>query len=150
MYFNWLFLKQKRDVHVVGVWQDFVVIRAGSGVPREGFHSSVMIPFSWCVVAVILYSVSPHTVSSLHIYIFFVSRAFMAGAASQARGADSSLHLVSHLVCRGPWMPTVVLYCWCHSDSASVLLYFTFNYKFSPICSCLVFKVDPVSYDVIV
>ena len=29
--------------------------------------------------------------------------------------------------CRGPWMSTVVLYCWCHSDSASVLLYFTCN-----------------------
>ena len=35
-------------------------------------------------------------------------------------------HLVSPLVCRGPWMSTVVLYCWCHSDSASVLLYFTY------------------------
>ena len=35
-------------------------------------------------------------------------------------------HLVSPLVCRGPWMSTVVLYCRCHSDSASVLLYFTF------------------------
>ena len=35
-------------------------------------------------------------------------------------------HLVSPLVCRGPWMSTVVLYCWCHSDGASVLLYFTF------------------------
>ena len=34
-------------------------------------------------------------------------------------------HLVSPLICRGPWMSTVVLYCWCHSDSASVLLYFT-------------------------
>ena len=34
-------------------------------------------------------------------------------------------HLVSPLVCRGPWMSTVVLYCWCHSDDASVLLYFT-------------------------
>ena len=34
-------------------------------------------------------------------------------------------HLVSPLVCRGPWMSTVVLYCWCHSDSASGLLYFT-------------------------
>ena len=33
--------------------------------------------------------------------------------------------LVSPLVCRGPWMSIVVLY-WCHSDSASVLLYFTF------------------------
>ena len=34
-------------------------------------------------------------------------------------------HLVSRLVCRGQWMSTVVLYCWCHSDSSSVLLYFT-------------------------
>ena len=34
-------------------------------------------------------------------------------------------HLVSPLVCTGPWMYTVVLYCWCHSESASVLLYFT-------------------------
>ena len=42
---------------------------------------------------------------------------------------DSSIWLLpgtwSPLVCRGPWMSTVVLYCWCHSDSASVPLYFT-------------------------
>ena len=37
-----------------------------------------------------LYSVGPHTMSSLHIYTFVVSRAFMAGAASQAGDADSS------------------------------------------------------------
>ena len=37
-----------------------------------------------------LYSVSPHPLSSLHIYSFVVSRAFMAGAASQAGDADSS------------------------------------------------------------
>ena len=37
-----------------------------------------------------LYSVVPHPVSSLHIYTFVVSRAFMAGAASQAGEADSS------------------------------------------------------------
>ena len=38
-------------------------------------------------------------------------------------------HLVSPLVCRGPWMSTMVLYCWCHSDGASVLslLYLTFG-----------------------
>ena len=37
-----------------------------------------------------LYSIGPHPVSSLHIYTFFVSRAFLAGAASQAGDADSS------------------------------------------------------------
>ena len=37
-----------------------------------------------------LFCVSPHSVSSLHIYTFVVSRAFMAGAASQAGDADSS------------------------------------------------------------
>ena len=37
-----------------------------------------------------LYSVSPHPVSSLHIYTFVVSQVFMAVVASQAGGADSS------------------------------------------------------------
>ena len=37
-----------------------------------------------------LYSVGPHPLSSLYIYTFVVSRAFMAGAASQAEDADSS------------------------------------------------------------
>ena len=41
----------------------------------------------------ILYSIGPHPVSSLHIhdiYTFVVSRAFMAGAASHGGDADSS------------------------------------------------------------
>ena len=38
----------------------------------------------------LLYSVRPHPMSSLHIYAFVVSRAFMTGAASQAGDADSS------------------------------------------------------------
>ena len=37
-----------------------------------------------------LYSVGPHTVSRLHIYTFVLSRALMAGAASEAGDADSS------------------------------------------------------------
>ena len=72
-----------------------------------------------------LYSVGPHQESSCHIYTLVVSRAFMAGAASQAGYTDFSGHLVSLLVCSGPWMSTVVLNCWCHSNSTSVLLYFT-------------------------
>ena len=72
-----------------------------------------------------LYSVSLHPVSSLHIYYFVESRAFMAGVASQAWTLTPPGHLVSPLVCRGPWMSTVVFYCWCHSDSASVLLHLT-------------------------
>ena len=60
--------------------------------PGEGFDSSVIMPFSWCAVAVTLpiLSVGPHPVSSLHTYTFVVARAFMAGAASQAGDADSS------------------------------------------------------------
>ena len=37
-----------------------------------------------------LYSIGPHSVSSLHIYTFVVSRAFMADVASQAGDTDSS------------------------------------------------------------
>ena len=43
-------------------------------------------------------------------------------------------HLVSPLICRGPWMSTVVLYCWCHSDGASVLLYFAYTNLWT--CGC--------------
>ena len=43
-------------------------------------------------------------------------------------------HQVWPLVCRSPWMSTVVLYCWCHSDSALVLLYFTLVQSF---CACM-------------
>ena len=42
-------------------------------------------------------------------------------------------HLVSSLVYRGPWMSTLVLCCWCHSDSASVLLYFTFQLGYNKV-----------------
>ena len=41
--------------------------------------------------------------------------------------------LVSPLVCGGPWVSTMVLYCWCHSDDASVLLYFTFLSHLFPL-----------------
>ena len=45
-------------------------------------------------------------------------------------------HLLSPLVCMGSWMSTVVLYCWFHSDSASVLLYLA-----SYICSTILLDI---------
>ena len=64
---------------------------AGSTVPREGFDSSVIMSFSGVLwLWHFLYSVGPNPVSSLHIYTFVVSRAFMVGAPSQVGDADSS------------------------------------------------------------
>ena len=75
-----------------------------------------------------LYSVGPQPVSSLHIYTFVVSGAFMAGAASQtgdddfsrAPGFTSGLHGSVNVHRGAPFMG--------HSDSASVLLYLTYSY----------------------
>ena len=84
-----------------------------------------------------LYSVGPHPVSSLHIYTSVVSGAFMAGVASQAGDAESSWapDLTSGL--QGSMNVHRCAYGWCHSDNASVLLYFTF-YLFSIFSSNLV------------
>ena len=46
-------------------------------------------PFSWCVMALALL-IKCRSTSSLHIYTFVVSRAFMVDATSQAGDADSS------------------------------------------------------------
>ena len=55
------------------------------------FDSSVIMPFPGVLcLCPFLYSVGQHLVSSLHSYTSVVSRAFMAGAASQAGDADSS------------------------------------------------------------
>ena len=89
-----------------------------------------------------LYSVGQHPVSSLHIYpLLCCGHSWRVRLAKQETLIPPG-HLVSLLVCRGPWMSAVVLYCWCHSDSASVLLYFTYwnfeNWKRS--CSVLIHK----------
>ena len=60
-----------------------------------------------------LYSVCPHPVSNLHIYTFVVSRTFMQVWLAKQETLTPPGHLISPLVCRGPWMSTVVLYCWC-------------------------------------
>ena len=43
-------------------------------------------------------------------------------------------------------MSTVVLYCWCHSDSASVLLYFTLENIFQPPYNEKFLKLTPQIY----
>ena len=74
----------------------------------------------------VLYSVGPHPVSSLHIYtLSLCSRNSWQVRLAKQETLTPLGHLVSPLVCKGPWMSTLVLYCWCHSDSASVVLYFT-------------------------
>ena len=82
----------------------------------------------------LVYSILPHI-----FYIFQIINLFwyMYGHSWRVRLAKQETltppgHLVSPLVCRGPWMSTVVLYCWCHSDGASVLLYFTVVYSILP------------------
>ena len=78
--------------------------------------------------------------SYLNIYTFVVSRAFMAGADSQVGEADSfrAPGLTSDL--QGSENVHVVLYCWCRSDSASVLLYFTLK------CANLYINESNISY----
>ena len=100
---------------------------AGSTVPREGFDSSVIMPFFLvCCGCDTSYIVSVH----IQCQAFISTLSLCRGHSLRARLAKQETlippgYLVSPLVCRGPWMSTVVLYCWCHSDSALVLLYFT-------------------------
>ena len=98
---------------------------AGSTVPREGFDSSVIMPFPGVLwLWHFLYSVGPHPVSSLHIYSLLCCGHSWRVRLTKQETLTSPGHMVSPLVCRGPWMSPVVLFCWCHSDSASVLSYF--------------------------
>ena len=68
-----------------------------------------------------LYSVVPHPVASLNIYTLSLCRghSWRMWLAKQETPTPPG-HLVSPLVCRRPWMSTVVLSCCCRSDSASV------------------------------
>ena len=82
--------------------------------------------FLVCVGCDTSYIVSIHIQCQVSIYTLSLCR----GHSWRVRLAKQETltppgHLVSPLVCRGPWMSTVVFYCWFHSDSASVLLYFT-------------------------
>ena len=58
--------------------------------PARGSTQVLLCLFLVCCGCDTFYSVCSRPVSSLHIYTFVVSRAFMAGAATQAADADSS------------------------------------------------------------
>ena len=99
----------------------------GRTVPHEGFDSSVIMPFPGVLwLWHFLFSVSPYPVSSLHIYPLLCSGHSCRVRLAKQKTLTPPGHLVSSLFCRDLWMSTVVLYCWCHSDGASVRLYFTF------------------------
>ena len=110
---------------------------ARSTVPREGFDSSVIMPFFLvCCGFDTFYIVSVHIQCQVPMYALSLCR----GHSWRVRLAKQETltpygHLVSPLVCRGPWMSTVVLYCWCHSDSTSVLLNFTIQSSYAIVHS---------------
>ena len=100
---------------------------AGSTVPRDSTQVLLCL-FLVCCGCDTSYIVSVHIQCQASIYTLCRCR----GHSWRVRLAKQETltppgHLISPLGCRGPWMPSVVLYCWCHSDSASVLLYFTFQ-----------------------
>ena len=70
----------------------------------------------------------PITIGSLNIFTLSLCRghSWWVRLAKQET-LTPPWHMISPLVCRGLWMSIVVLHCWCHSDGASVLLYFTFK-----------------------
>ena len=94
-----------------------------------------------------LYSVGPHPVSSLNIYTLLCRGHSWRVRLAKQETLTPPGHLVSPLVCRGPWMSTVVLYCCCHSDSASVLLYFTLILKFDTPLSNLIPRLLSIEFN---
>ena len=107
------------------MWDNKFHVKTGSTQCQESFF------FLVCCGCDTFYIVSVHIQCQISIYTLSLCR----GHSWRVRLAKQETltppgHLVSSLVCRGPWMSTVVLYnCSCHSDSASVLLYFTFCLK---------------------
>ena len=63
----------------------------------------------------------------------------MEGAASQAGDADSSRAPGLTLLCRGPWMSTVVLYCWCQWQCiSSFVSYIVRHWLNNPCVICVI------------
>ena len=83
----------------------------------------------WLWHFLIVYSVGPHQCkASIYTLSLCHGHSLRVRLAKQETPTPPG-HLVSPLVCRGTWISTVVLYCWCHSDSFFFLLYFTLEYR---------------------
>ena len=96
--------------------------------PARGVTQVLLCLFLVCCGCDTFYKVSVYIQYQVSIYALSLCR----GHSWRVRLAKQETltppgHLVSPLVCRGPWIFCVVFYCWYHSDSASVLLYFTFR-----------------------
>ena len=108
----------------------FTVMKEFEGVRLKCYYAFFLV----CCGCDTFYIASVHIQCQASIYTLSLCR----GHSWRVRLAKQETltppgHLVSPLVYRGPWMSTVVLYCWCHSDSASVLLYFTFLSHLFPL-----------------
>ena len=112
------YLKINKPLHLCDLW----------GVRLKCYYAFFLV----CCDCDTSYIVSVHIQCQASIYALPLCR----GHSWRVRLATQETltppgHLVSPLICRGPWMSTVVLYCWCHSDSASVFcilhLWFVLN-----------------------
>ena len=125
------FLKT-RNLHLLWLQTKLCLILTSPWLPvYKRFCTVVQFPASGklkCYYAFFLVCcgcLSTSSVKSPYIYPLLCRRHSWRVRLAKQETLTPPGHLVSPLVCRGPWMSTVVLYCWCHSDSASVILYFT-------------------------
>ena len=99
-----------------------LVVQFQRGVRLKCYYAFLLV----CCGCDTLYIVSLHVQCQAFIYtLSLCSGHSWRVRLSKQKTLTPPGQLVSPLVYRGPWISTVVLYCRCHSDSASVLLYFT-------------------------
>ena len=116
--------------HTCSLCRVELVVQFPRGVRLKCYYAFFLV----CCGCDTSYIVSVHIKCQASVYTLSLCRGHLwrAGLAKQET-LTSPGHLVSPLVCRDPWMSTVVFYCWCHSDIASVLLYFTFLSHLFPL-----------------
>ena len=102
-FFEYRKISERRGAKFVPIWMPISVGRLLRQNPRKYCHLKTQASWLYHIQSIcfcffpgvlwlwhLLYSLGPHSVSGLNLYIFVVSRAFMAGAAGQAGDANSS------------------------------------------------------------